>query len=78
MSVAATSLEAGCFHVPAFVVASEEMQTLVEHASRAIQDDSFAADGLAAIASRLPKGDLASDATILVPERAPLVGEEEL
>lgn len=77
MSVPATSLEAGCFHVPAFVVASEEMQTLVEHASRATQDDSFAADGLAAIASKLPKGDLASDATILVPERAPLVGEEE-
>jgi hypothetical protein len=69
MSATATSLEAGCFTVPAFVVASEELQTLVERAPKSVEDDSFEADGLAAVASRLEKGEVTPNAMVLIPEQ---------
>jgi hypothetical protein len=77
MSAAATSLEAGCFTVPAFVVGSEELQTLVEHASKSVEENFFEADGLAAVASRLEKGEVAPNAMVLILERAPMAEEEE-
>jgi hypothetical protein len=74
MSIAASSLEAGCFTVPAFAVASEELQTLIEHASKSVEDNSFEADGLA---KRLQKGEVAPNAMVLIPERAPMAEEME-
>jgi hypothetical protein len=77
MSIAASSLEAGCFTVPAFAVVSEEFQTLIEHRSKSVEDNSFEADGLAAVANRLKKGEVAPNAMVLIPERAPIVEEVE-
>lgn len=77
MSIAASSLEAGCFTVPAFAVASEELQSLIEHSSRSVVDNSFEADGLAAVANRINKGEVAPNAMILIPERAPMAEEAE-
>ena len=42
-----------------------------------MEDNSFEADGLVAVASGLEKGEVAPNAMVLIPERAPMAEEEE-